>query len=236
VATTYIALLNCKRPLIKPDSTHSADTFVIPPMQTGERRLLEINDKCLYEVLSSDFSSLASILEQARSSSVSRAVIVVFSETNIPSGVWIFKDGSLAGSIPFGITASLFFEKATFAPLESGPKLLGNFLRDYIAHQIRLKTIFTLTSSSKDEIVMAALIRSLSESLIIYGKASDTKLLKQLKKFSFLTHDLPRSKEISLRDIYIKLLPVIERVDLSELILPKFTRQISKWKLEKLIN
>jgi hypothetical protein len=120
--------------------------------------------------------------------------------------------------------------------LESGPKVLRDFLRDYIAHQIRLKTIFTLTSSSKDEIVMAALIRSLSESLIIYGKASDTKLLKQLKKFSFLTHDLPRSKEISLRDIYLKLLPVIERVDLSELILPKFTRQISKWKLEKLIN
>jgi hypothetical protein len=83
---------------------------------------------------------------------------------------------------------------------------------------------------------MAALIRSLSESLIIYGKASDPMLLKRLKKFSFLTHDLPKSQEIRLRDIYQKLLPVIERVDLSELILPKFTEQISKWKLEKLLN
>lgn len=246
VAATYIALLANDRPLIHPENSPSPSKFILPPPSDGGTYEFEDKERGSYLVLFSKLPclpqdlakacSLSSTWSSSAESSLTRTVIVVFSDMNTPSAVWIFQSGALVALLPFGIKASLILSRTSRLNLDFDSGILKEFLRQYIAHQIRSKAIFKMEENSEHEVLMAAIIRSLSVPALLYGKVIHPKNLKLLKKFKFLTHDLPNSKVTHLRDLYMRLLPILNTMDVSDLIPPRYTHQIAQWKTEGVIH
>ncbi len=232
-AQTYFACLNVDHPLIRPDPTESAPVYVISP----ENQLpVPLENSSLlfglsaFEVVSSSLLTLTRDLTQAFLTSINKLVLVTLRLEKQPCAVWVFAGGRLKAAIPFATKISVLVNEASWFPLATTESMTLDFLVDYLNYLRRERSIFVLANSQEQAVSMAAILRTLTESRLIYGKAQSAREKKTLKTFNFLTHDLPDGPTIDLGDLFKVLTPILHHLQESPLMLPQFIRQIKQWK------
>ncbi|MEI8026361.1 MAG: hypothetical protein WCI18_08425 [Pseudomonadota bacterium] len=232
-AQAYFACLNVNRPLIVPDSNEPPPVCVIVP---EDQHKVCISTSFLFsglssfEVVSSSSRTLIYDLTQAFLTSKTTLVFVTLRFESQPCAIWVFAQGVLKAAIPFATKASVLISKSSYIPSVTPEALALDFLSDYLNYLRREKSIFVLEELKEEAVIMAATIRHMTGSQLIYGKAHAYAQKKVLKTFDFLTHDLPGGTPIDLGALYTKLAPILDHMMESQILPAKLSQQIKLWK------
>lgn len=236
-AQAYFACLNVDRPLIRPDSKETSPVFI---MASESQHNLFLDTTFLFsglssfEIISSSFLTLIDDFARAFRTSKTKLVLVTLRLENQPCAVWVFAEGFLKAAIPFATKASVLVSKSSCMPLVTAEAMSLQFLSDYLNYLRRGKSIFVLEELKEKAVVMAAIIRHLTGSQLIYGKAQSVPQKNVLKTFNFLTHDLPGGTPIDLGILYKKLAPILDHMKESQILPVKLSHQIKHWKKNSL--
>jgi len=221
----YIGVLNTRRPLIRPDSLKEKSLAFICTKDGVFEQATPAAELCSSSNL--DFTTQFCFFEDLKKNLQhgfevkSDLHLCAISLPNYSCGVWVFRKQKLHAYLPIGIPTSALLSNLSL-PLEVPLQdLLRFFLIDFVRILRHEKTRFELTSLDPDEVYAAALLRSLSDNHLIYGEAGSRNKIKVLKHFNFLTHDLPSSKVISLKQLSNQFNAILNGEDFKKLLSPK---------------
>ena len=236
-AQAYFAFLNVNRPLLRPDSQDSPPVFIITP-ENQHKELLDttflFSGLSAFEVVSSSFLTLFDDISKAFLNSKTKLVFITLKLEGQPCSVWLFAEGFLKASIPFATKASVLVSKISCIPSVTPEAIALDFLSDYLNYLRKEKSIFVLEDLKEETVIMAAIVRHLTGSKLIYGTAHEAPQKKILKTFHFLTHDLPEGAPIDLGILHTKLAPILNHMKESQLVPAKVSHQIKLWKKSSL--
>lgn len=232
----YIAVLNTRRPLIRPDSLNEKSQAFICTKEEVFEQATPLAELCSSTNL--DFTTEFSFFEDLKRNLQygfevkSNLHVCAVNFPNYSCGVWIFRKQMLYAYLPLGIPTSVLLSNLSL-PLEvSLQNLLRIFLIDYVRILRHEKSRFRLTSLDTDEVYAAALLRRLSDNHLIYGEAESKEQIKALKYFDFLTHDLPSSKVISLRQLSNQFNSILNGDDIKKLLSSKQITYVEQLKIK----
>jgi hypothetical protein len=229
-------VLNARRPLIRPGSLSEKSLAFICTKDGFFEQATPAAELCSSSKL--DFTTQFCFFEDLKKNLQhgfevkSDLHLCAVSLPNYSCGVWVFKRQYLHAYLPIGIPASALLSNLSL-PLEvTLQDLLRLFLIDYVRILRLEKTRFELTSLDPDEVYTAALLRSLSDNHLIYGEAESREKIKVLKQFNFLTHDLPPSNVITLRQLSKQFNSILNGTDFKELLNPKQFTFLEHFKMQ----
>jgi len=117
-------------------------------------------------------------------------------------GIWVFHQCNPVALIPLGTPCSMVIDWAKYQPWTINPEIMiQKTLANFVDLWRQTKFIFNFDVFNKKSLELLAFIRCLSGKEQIYGFSQEKDFYQHLKFFNFLTHDIPKNREIVISEL-----------------------------------